>query len=254
MELSYYACMIVIIWMASVIQSAVGFAYALFATPLLIWLGTPLPRAIAIVAMCSFLQASIGSRQLRASVPWRFAISAITIRIVGTVLGISLLKQLAIQSRSDIKLVVGCILCVLVIFQLVCRIQPRDAVHWLWGGLAFSASGVLTGVCGMGGPPMVLWSLAHKWSVEKTRGFLFVVAAASIPFQIFLLYISFGVDILRGILIALLAAPAVFLGAKIGMPIGNQMSKNVLNRIVYLILLVVGISSVAPSILQYLWS
>lgn len=106
----------------------------------------------------------------------------------------------------------------------------------------------------MGGPPLVLWSLAHKWSVEKTRGFLFVVAAASIPFQIFLLYISFGVDILRGILIALLAAPAVFLGAKIGMPIGNQMSKNVLNRIVYLILLVVGISSVAPSILQYLWS
>jgi hypothetical protein len=240
--------------MAALIQSAVGFAYALFSTPLFLWIGIPLPEAIVIIAMCSFFQASLGSSQLRASVPWRFAFSAIIIRTVATVVGIMLLKRLALQNASEIKLVIGFILCVLVIILLVTKIQPVDRMHWLWGGLAFSSSGILAGICGMGGPPLVLWSVAQNWSVERTRGFIFTVMAASIPLQIFLLYLAFGADILGEIKFAFLAAPAVYIGAKIGLPIGNRMPKQILTRMVYSILMVVGFNFMAPSILQYLWN
>ena len=31
----------------------------------------------------------------------------------------------------------------------------------------------LLGLCGMGGPVMVLWVLAHDWPMNKARAFLF---------------------------------------------------------------------------------
>jgi hypothetical protein len=254
MEISVFLGMIIILLMAALIQSAVGFAYALFSTPLFLWIEIPLPEAVTIIAMCSFFQACIGSSQLRASVPWRFAFSAIIIRTAATVVGIMLLKRLAIQNASEIKLVVGSILSVLVIILLVTRVQPVDRMHWMWGGLAFSSSGLLAGICGMGGPPLALWSVAQNWSVERTRGFMFTVYAVSIPIQIFLLYFAFGADILRGIQFAFMAAPAVYIGAKIGLPIGNRMPKKILIRMVYSILIVVGLNAMAPPLLQYLWN
>ena len=252
METSVFLGMILILLMAALLQSAVGFAYALFSTPLFLWIGVPLPEAIVIIAVCSFFQASLGASLLRASVPWRFAFSAIIIRTAATVVGIMLLKRLAIQNTSEIKLVVGFILCALVAIMLVAKIQPVDRMHWMWGGLAFSGSGILAGICGMGGPPLVLWTVAHNWSVEKTRGFIFTVMAASIPLQIFLLYLAFGADILRGIQFAILALPAVYIGTRIGMPIGNRMPKKILTRTVYSVLLIVGLNAMAPPILQYL--
>jgi len=77
--------------------------------------------------------------------------------------------------------VIGGILCLLVAIQYLWRQHPVKAMHWGWGGLAFIGSGLLAGLCGMGGPPLVIWSMAHDWPAEKTRGFLFAVFATSIP-------------------------------------------------------------------------
>jgi uncharacterized membrane protein YfcA len=173
--------------------------------------------------------------------------------VATTVVGIILLKRLALQNANEIKSVIGFILCVLVIIMLAVKIKPVDRMHWMWGGLAFSASGILAGICGMGGPPLVLWLVAHNWSVEKTRSFLFTVMAMSIPLQIFLLYLAFGADILSGIKFAFLALPAVYIGARFGLPIGNRMPKKILTRAVYSVLLIVGLNAMAPPILQYLW-
>ena len=241
-----------IICVASAIQSAVGFAFALFATPLLTWTGMPLQYIITTVSVCSFVQSSLGTRHLRASVPWRLSLLVIASRLVTLVLGILILKKIAGLDVSGIRLIVGSVLCLLVILQLVGKIRPSEKVHWVWGGLAFSTSGLLMGITGMGGPPLVLWAVAHNWSVEKTRGFLFSVFAATIPIQIMLLYITFGTDILLTAMRALLLAPAVYLGVKIGIPIGNRMPRQLLRRIVYLLLLAIGLSSILPTIIQQL--
>jgi uncharacterized membrane protein YfcA len=240
-----------ILCLASTVQSAIGFAYALVATPLLIWIGIPLPNVITIVAVCSFVQSFIGARHLRASVPWRLAVLATTARIGMLFIGLLILRQIAELDTGSVRFVVGVLLCLLVITQLVGRSRPAERIHWLWGGLAFSTSGLLAGASGMGGPPLVLWAISHNWPAEKIRGFLFTVFAASIPVQIVLLYFTFGTDILWSTLTALMLAPAVFLGAAIGLPLGNRLPRPVLSWIVYITLLVIGISSIVPKLIGF---
>lgn len=145
-----------IIFLASAIQSAVGFAFALFATPLLTWTGMPLPDIIATVAVCSFVQSSLGARNLHDSIPWRLSLTAVATRVATLILGLIILKRIANLDVGFIRLIVGLILCFLVLLQLVIKTVPKKNMHWLWAALAFSTSGMLAGICGMGGPPLVL--------------------------------------------------------------------------------------------------
>jgi len=241
----------VIIFLAGMAQSAVGFGYALFATPLLVWIGIPLPSVITLVASCSMIQAIIGARKLHATVPWHLSLTATAIRLAAVIIGLLLLKRLVVLNTGHIRMVIGCILCLLVAIQFLWRPQPVKTMHWSWAGLAFIASGLLAGLCGMGGPPLVLWSMAHDWSTEKTRGFLFAVFATSIPVQIVLLSLTFGTSILWNAAIGVACLPLVYLGSIIGLPIGNRMAKGKLRRIAYAILLVIGTSAVVPAILAY---
>jgi uncharacterized membrane protein YfcA len=241
-----------VLCLASTVQSAIGFGYALVATPLLIWVGISLPNVITMVAVCSFVQAFIGARHLRASVPWRLALLATAVRVGMLLVGLLILEQIAELDTGTIRLVVGLVLCLLVFTQLLGKVRPVDRIHWFWGGLAFSTSGLLAGASGMGGPPLVLWAISHNWSAEKIRGFLFTVYAASIPIQIVLLYFTFGTDILWSTVTALMLAPAVFLGAAIGLPLGNRLPRPILSGIVYATLLAIGASSIIPQVIQKL--
>ena len=239
-----------VLCLASTVQSAIGFGYALVATPLLIWTGIPLPNTITLVAVCSFIQSVIGARHLRASVPWSLVLIAITVRVGTLIIGLLILRQIVELDTHTIRFVVGIVLSLLVIIQLVGKVRPAETVHWLWGALAFSTSGLLAGICGMGGPPLVLWAMHHDWSAKKIRGFLFAVFAASIPIQVVLLYFTFGMDILRFTITALLLAPAVLLGTVIGLPLGNRLPRPVLSGIVYATLLIIGLSSIIPQVIQ----
>jgi len=241
-----------IICLAGMGQSAVGFGYALFATPLLVWIGIPLPNVIVLVATCGMIQAIIGARKLHAAVPWRLSLTATAIRLASVIIGLFLLKRLVVLNTNHIRMMIGCILCLLVAIQILWRPQPVKSMHWGWAGIAFSASGLLAGICGMGGPPLVLWSMAHDWSTQKTRGFLFAVFATSIPVQIVLLSLTFGTSILWNAAVGIAFLPLVYLATAIGLPIGNRMAKDKLSHIAYAILLVIGISAVVPAILTQL--
>ena len=239
----------IVLCVAGIIQSGAGFGYGLFAIPLLLLLtDLTLPEIITIVSFCSFMQSLLGAYHLKESIPWKVSVPAIVIRIFSVLVGVFMLYKLTNLNIDDVKFIIGCILCGLVLLQLLVRVKPKQSVHWIWGGIAFSASGILSGICGMGGPPLVLWTMAHDWPVKKTRGFLFSVFAASIPLQLFLLYLTFGTTILYATLTALLYFPAVYLGTRIGMPIGNRLPRLVLRKIVYGILIFIGLNSIIPVI------
>jgi len=241
-----------IICLAGAVQSAVGFGYALFATPLLLWAGMPLPSAITLVATCSMIQAIIGARTLHATVPWRLACTATAIRLTSVILGLLLLKKLVGLDTAYIRATVGGILCILVLVQLIWRPQPVKTMHWGWGGIAFIGSGLLAGVCGMGGPPLVLWSMAHDWPTQRTRGFLFAVFATSIPVQIVLLGLTFGASVLSNAAIGVAFLPLVYLGASVGLSIGNRIARDKLRLVAHVILFVIGIGAVLPVILTHM--
>ena len=236
-----------ILFLAAMGQSAVGFGASLFATPLLIWIGLPLPNAIALVTTCALMQTTLGARNLRAAVPWRLALTATAVRLVSLGAGILMLRRLVRFGPDQIRMVIGGVLCLLVVIQLLWRPRPAPKMHPGWAGLAFLSSGFIAGLCGMGGPPLILWLMAHDWSPRKTRGFLFAVFATTIPAQIVLLWATFGRTILWSVAVGLALFPLVYLGTSIGLPIGNRMAKSRLRNIAYAILLAIGISSVVSA-------
>ncbi len=242
--------LMIVVCFGGVMQSAVGFAYALFATPLLVLIGIPLPSTIVIVATCSLVQSIFGALHLRAHSPWRIAAVALVIRLSATAIGILWLKRLATLPMDDIRLIVGVVLCLLVTVQWLIRVKPADHLHPAWAGLAFTSSGLLSGLVGMGGPPLVLWAMGHNWSNEKTRGFLFTVFMVSLPAQLVMLYFTFGRAVLTDLRTGLFLSPVVVLGAVIGMPIGNRLSRGTLRNIAYVILLILGLIAVIPRILR----
>ena len=250
MEIYHYILLALIVFLAGMLQSAIGFGYALFATPLLVLIGIPLPNVITLVATCSLFQSMFGVIDLRSHVPWRLSLMATLIRGLSLIIGILLLKILVGLSTLHIRMAIGCILCSLVAMQLLYRPAPRPQLHWAWGGLAFVSSGLLSGFCGMGGPPLVIWVMAHDWSNPKSRAFLFATFTAAIPIQLVLLGISFGRSIIESFVLALLLTPLVYLGSALGLSIGNRISKERLRWLAYAVLLIIGISAIVPPFLQ----
>jgi uncharacterized membrane protein YfcA len=233
---------------ASVLQGAAGFGFSLFATPLLVWLGLPLPGAIILVAISSLAQSAAGARHLRAEVPWRTVVTASIVRVVFLAIGLLLLKRVVRAPVAQVKLAMGIAICALVLLQAAWRPRPAASLRWGWGALAFAASGVLAGLFAMGGPPLVLWSLAHDWSAAKTRGFLFATFALAIPVQIVLLFASFGRALLPHAGLALLLLPVVLAGSMVGIPFGNRLRKRPLILLAYGILLAIGLSCIVPAL------
>ena len=238
-----------IIFLAGTAHSVVGFGYALFATPLLVMIGMPLQNAIVLVASCSFFQSALGAASLRHAIPWRQAMTGLAIRLASVMIGILFLKKLAAANMDHMRLAVGLALCLLVLVLFVWKPRPVASLHWAWGAVAFTASGILAGLVGMGGPPLVLWLMAHDWSTRKTRGFLFAVFTMSIPFQLALLALTFGGSILVYAALGIAFVPLVFVGSRIGLPLGNRMAKSRLRNVAYIILLVIGTSAVVQALI-----
>ena len=240
--------MALVIFFGGIVQGAVGFAYAVVATPLFVWMGIPLQKTIVIIAACSFVQSSFAVGKLYPHVPWREVGYAIGLRTPFMIIGIFVLKKLTLFSSEEVNLVVGLIIITIVCIQIAFQVKPREVLHPAWAFLAFSSSGILAGISGMGGPPLVLWTMAHTWSSDKTRAFMFAAIMLAVPLQVFVQYETFGFEILESVQLGLLFTPVVILGSRIGMPIGHRMPKPVLRNIVYALLLVIALSSIMPSV------
>lgn len=233
-----------VLFLSSFIQSTVGFAAAMFAIPLLVWIGFDLPEAIAAAAGATLIQSGHGVLLLRRHVRWKDALTASVLRLACLPLGILLLRQLAAQDAAHVKLMVGVALFGLVISQWIFKITPRESLHRGWMVLAFSVSGILVGSVGMGGAPSVLWAMAHRWSNRELRAFLFVIGFIMAPVHLLLLYATFGSSIAAAAGAGILATPLLLVGSSLGIRFGNTLPRPLLRTTAYAILLVISGASI----------
>ena len=49
--------------------------------------------------------------------------------------------------------------------------------------LAGACGGLLGGLAGVPGPPLVMWVMAHDWSADVTRAFLFASFMCLVPVE-----------------------------------------------------------------------
>jgi uncharacterized membrane protein YfcA len=236
----------------AMLQGTVGFGFGLLSVPLLLTLGLPVPTVLATSAICTVVQAANGVHHLRAAVPWKVVGVSAAIRAGAMVFGIWVLSGLATVSVSGIKFWVGLVMLVLVLLQALWQPAPRQRLHGGWNLAAFLASGFTGGLCSMGGPPLVLWVMAHDWSADRTRAFLFASFMSLVPLQLAALYVAFGSDVVHGIVLGAAFSPVVLLGSVAGLRIGKRFSKPLLKRLAVLLLVAIALSSMLPECVRLL--
>lgn len=234
----------------STIQGIVGFAFNIFAIPLLIWSGLGLSEAISITSIPILVQSATSTYKLRAYVRWKDVGIASFIRYIGIPIGIYLLMLISTFDKESIKQVVGIAILVVVASQIFLKIEPRDSIGAIWTFIAFFASGITLGMVSMGGPPAVIWVMANKWSAITSRAFLSALFFFAAPMQIILLYYHFGSTLLNYFLIGLLFSPIVITGTLIGVKLGDFLDREMLKKIVLLLLVLTSVVSIVSPYLR----
>lgn len=220
-SLALYASVSLILFASSIVQGAVGFAAGLFGIPLLMLSGISFPDAVAISLVAAAPQNIIPAWQLRREIDFRRTIKPMLIRFAMLPVGVFALWLIGHERKELASQLVGAIVLGIVAVQRISQTQPQKRLHPAWEWLAFGLGGFLLGFCGMGGPPMVLWVLAHDWPMNRARGFLFFIFAMGVVPQGLLLWLFFGTEVLDAMLLAAAALPALVVGLWVGLAISR---------------------------------
>ena len=156
--------------------------------------------------------------------------------VLGIPFGLMLLKW---APEAIVKGVLGVVLIGFGMYRLITpRLPDLKGSGWLW--LSGLISGVLGGAYNTNGPPIVIYATLRRWSPERFRATLQLVWLASGVFIA-------GGQGLAGLwnptvfrLIAY-ALPAVAVGVFLGSRAGRHIPHGVFNRIVYGLLVVMGV-------------
>jgi len=161
-----------ILFFASLIQSIIGFAYNMFAIPLLIFSGLTLAQAVALTSIPIFFQTATSTFKLKEHIVWKDTIKATIIRAFSIPLGFLILYKINSLDIDLVKKIVGYVLLVIVSFELFGKFKPKENLTLFWDIVTFGLSGFMLGMISMGGPPVAVWLLAHDWSALRQRAFL----------------------------------------------------------------------------------
>lgn len=242
MEVARYLTIALVLAGGGALQSAAGFGYALLSVTLLLIIGMEPYEAIPIVSVATTIQSATGVWHHRRDVPWRLVAGSTLLVVLTIPVGVFLLSRVTLLSGSQVRQFFGAVLVVVVLVFACWKPLPRKTVHPGWTVTAMLSGGLLGGLCGMSGPPIVLWAISHDgWSGQRIRCTLWAIFLLKTPLLIVFLYHRFGSVVLQSALVALAMAPAVLLGTIPGIWIGNRIPKLWLRRIAFTLLVLVGL-------------
>lgn len=242
--LTHYLLVSLIVLASSVVQGAVGFASGLFGTPLLMMTGMRMPDAVAVSLVSSAFQNCIAAWQMRREIDYRRALRPMLIRFAMLPLGVVALHFVVKGGAAQANQLVGAIILTIVLVQQALQMPPQPRLPAAWEWLAFGLGGFLLGLCGMGGPPMMLWALAHDWPMNRTRAFMYFIFVTGLVPHGVLLWWTFGNEILQAMLLGCALLPAVLIGLYAGFYLSRLMSDRVLRLACVAVLVVIALSAI----------
>jgi len=225
-----------ILFFASFVQAASGFGYAITAMaflPLLL----PLTDAMMVTIICSFLIMLYMYIKYRKHVNYKIAWLPLLLSLVGAYAGMALL----INSPSDIALkILGGFLILLSIYFFVFAQRIKLPNNRISASVAGLLSGLTGGFFNMGGPPVVLYySVAAKDKNEyyATLQFLFICMSL-LKFGYFAITLGISEEVLK---VSPFGIATSIAGMVLGMFVFNKLPDKIINRMVYVIMIVSGI-------------
>lgn len=232
---------ILIIFIASTLQTSTGFGFSIMATPFLLLLFQP-AEAIQINLILSLLISIALIWKIRESINYELMRKLIGGSLAGVPVG--LLIFMTIGDLTMFNIVVSVILLVLTVLLIMrFRIKRTSLRDYLIGG----TSGILTTSIGMPGPPLLLYFTGTDTKKEVLR-------STTLAFYLFIYLISLitqliftGTDsvIWKS---SLYAIPVVFLGLLAGQYLFNWVNQRIFTIFTYILLAFTGLYLLINSI------
>lgn len=234
---STIAYILIIVFIAVFIRSAVGFGDALFGIPLLV-LRIPLREVVPLALLLSVTVAAIIVAQDRKHIHVRSTGWLLAPTLLGLPLGILLLTR---RHEEPAKIALAVLIIAFSVYSLLSRnalVLRSDSRVWLL--ISGFCGGVLGGAYAMSGPPVVIYGSLRGWQPQQFRAtlqgyFLFTslillatywVAGLIVPAVVHYYFYAFPVALLALIL---------------GRAVHHRLSSQVYMRYVYLGLIAIGI-------------
>jgi len=225
----------------SILQGTIGFAFGLFAIPLLIIVGLEPYLAISFVGTCALSQAAVGLSRHHKEIEWKQIVWMVSICIAIQPIGVYLLWVITdTLNDGQVRQIFGVILTVFLTAQLLIRPKPREKLHPGWGATAMACSGLLSGMTGMSGPPIVFWVIAHKWSNIKSRATFWAFFVFLIPTNLIFQSLQFGTGVWKASGMAVLFVPVMLLGTLPALWLGKRIPIRVLRGVSIVILFLIA--------------
>lgn len=229
-----------IIFFCSFMQTVAGFSFSLFAVPLLMFAGFDFPVAVVMSIAGSIIQRSMLVFHCRKSVCWKPMWIMLPFCLIGLALGIWGLKKMSGIEPDKIRQCLGIIIIMTVMIRLFVKIKPRESVHVAWSCSAAFCSGILNGLANVGGPPLVLWLLAHSWPKDRIRAAVPAFSLLMVPLQLVLMWLGFGIVLMKNLVIGLMFFPLIILAVWLGNFCSHRLSVEKLRLIIIMLLFFTG--------------
>lgn len=227
---------VAVIFVATLIRSALGFGEALVAVPLLA-LRTPVAVAAPLAVLVSVVAAGVIVVQDWRQIEFRSAGGLLLASLFGIPLGVVLL---ATADDFIVKLALAAVIIAFSLYSLgATKRQHLSDDHTGWLIACGLLAGVLGGAYGMNGPPLVVYGALRRWPPQQFRatlqGYFLPASALGV-----IGYASIG--LLDGAVARyfLWSLPGVAVAILIGRAINDRINSDRFFRIVYFGLLVTG--------------
>jgi hypothetical protein len=237
---------VVVIFLATLIRSTVGFGEALVAVPLLslrLPVAIAAPVAVGVSVLVAGLIVAQDWRQIEVrSASWLAASS-----LLGIPIG---LLVLTLVGDHVVKLILGIIIVGFAVYSLTAKRTTHlehDHLSLLLG--AGFISGVLGGAYGMNGPPLAVYGALRRWSPQRFRatlqGYFFAASLAGLVG-----YAAVGLLRESTAHYMLISLPSVVLGVIGGRALNQRLRSDGFFRIVYAGLVAIGAVLVFQGVVQ----
>ena len=234
----------VLVTIASTLQATIGYGLALLAVPLLHLSGFPPVAAIVISSSAMMVQMSNGVVRLHISLTAQKLAWPLFIIIPTMLVGVLALRSIVSANPDLARQAAGFVVIVALGVLRIVRPEPTPRVARPWTLLAMSTSGILSGLTGMGGAPLAIWSYAHTWSAERIRATIWAIALPTTAVQLTLLIVTFGMGAVRTLMLAAVLAPCALVGSNVGLSLARRLSMARLRNAAFVVLTILGVSAV----------
>jgi uncharacterized membrane protein YfcA len=240
------AHVLVVVFIATLIRSTLGFGEALVAVPVLA-LRIPVAVAAPLAVLVSVLVASVIVVQDWRHIQIGSAAGLVISSLFGIPVGLLLLTRV---NDHIVRLILGLVIALFAIYSLLFKMRlhlERDHPIWLLG--AGFCSGVLGGAYGMNGPPLAVYGSVRRWSPQHFRATLQgYFLPASLAGLIGYMWIGLWVPVVTRYF--LMSLPGIIVAVLVGRAVNHRLRTDGFFKYVYVGLIIVGGVLVGQALLK----